>query len=42
VDEVLGQWIALGGALSLNWKSFLAALALFRFLISSSPGRCVN
>ncbi|HWC99692.1 MAG TPA: phosphatidylglycerophosphatase A [Candidatus Sulfopaludibacter sp.] len=30
VDEVLGQWITLGGALSLNWKSYLAAFALFR------------
>jgi phosphatidylglycerophosphatase A len=30
VDEVLGQWIALGGAATLNWKSYLAALALFR------------
>jgi len=30
VDEVLGQWITLAGALSLNWKSWLAALCLFR------------
>jgi phosphatidylglycerophosphatase A len=30
VDEVIGQWIALAGASSLNWKSFLAAFALFR------------
>jgi phosphatidylglycerophosphatase A len=30
VDEVVGQWIALGGAHTLNWKSYLAALALFR------------
>jgi len=30
VDEVVGQWIALAGAASLNWKSFLAAFALFR------------
>jgi phosphatidylglycerophosphatase A len=30
VDEVLGQWIALGGARALNWKSFLAAFLLFR------------
>lgn len=30
VDEVIGQWIALAGALSYNWKSYLAALALFR------------
>src|ERR1019366_6058371 len=30
VDEVLGQWIALAGAVTLNWKSSLAAFALFR------------
>lgn len=30
VDEVLGQWIALAGAAAYNWKSYLAAFALFR------------
>jgi phosphatidylglycerophosphatase A len=30
VDEVLGQWVSLAGAAVLNWRSFLAALALFR------------
>jgi phosphatidylglycerophosphatase A len=30
VDEVIGQWIALAGARSLNWQGFLAAFALFR------------
>lgn len=30
VDEVLGQWIALAGVLTLNWKSWLAAFVLFR------------
>jgi phosphatidylglycerophosphatase A len=35
IDEVIGTWIALAGvypkgALSYNWKSYLAALALFR------------
>jgi len=30
VDEVIGQWIALAGASHLNWKSWLAAFALFR------------
>src|SRR5436309_779868 len=30
VDEVLGQWITLAGAVSLNWKSWLAAFCLFR------------
>ena len=30
VDEVLGQWLTLLGAAALNWKTFLAAFALFR------------
>jgi len=30
VDEVVGQWLALAGASHLNWKSWLAAFALFR------------
>jgi phosphatidylglycerophosphatase A len=30
VDEVVGQWLTLAGAVTLNWKSWLAALALFR------------
>lgn len=30
VDEVLGQWITLAGAVSFNWKSWLAAFCLFR------------
>ena len=30
VDEVLGQWLTLAGASTLNWKSWLAAFALFR------------
>ncbi len=30
IDEVLGVWVALGGAATLNWKSFLGAFALFR------------
>ena len=30
VDEVIGQWIAIAGAHPLNWKSYLAAFALFR------------
>jgi phosphatidylglycerophosphatase A len=32
VDEVLGQWIALAAAHPWNWKSCLAAFALFRLL----------
>jgi phosphatidylglycerophosphatase A len=30
VDEVVGQWVTLAGASALNWKSCLAAFALFR------------
>ena len=30
VDEVIGQWLALAGAATLNWQAFLAAFALFR------------
>jgi phosphatidylglycerophosphatase A len=30
VDEVIGQWIALAGARSLSWQTYLAAFALFR------------
>lgn len=30
VDEVLGQWLALAGASIYNWKTYLAAFALFR------------
>ncbi len=30
VDEVIGQWIALAGARTLNWQTYLAAFALFR------------
>ena len=37
VDEVLGQWIALAGARTLNWKSYLAALALFRLFDIFKP-----
>lgn len=32
VDEVIGQWITLAGAATLNWKSWLAAFLLFRLL----------
>ncbi len=37
VDEVLGQWLTLGGAVRLNWKSLLIALALFRFFDILKP-----
>jgi phosphatidylglycerophosphatase A len=30
IDEVLGQWVALLGATTLNWKTFLGAFLLFR------------
>ena len=30
IDEVIGQWVAIAGAVTLNWKSWLAAFALFR------------
>jgi phosphatidylglycerophosphatase A len=30
VDEVVGQWFALAGARTLNWKSYLFAFVLFR------------
>ncbi len=30
IDEVIGVWIAAAGATTLNWKSWLAAFALFR------------
>ena len=30
IDEVVGQWITLAGASTLNWKSWIAAFALFR------------
>jgi phosphatidylglycerophosphatase A len=30
VDEVIGQWITLAGASTVNWKTALAAFALFR------------
>jgi phosphatidylglycerophosphatase A len=32
VDEVIGQWITIAGASTLNWKSWIAAFVLFRAL----------
>jgi phosphatidylglycerophosphatase A len=32
IDEVVGQWITIAGASTLNWKSWLGAFALFRVL----------
>lgn len=37
VDEVAGQWIAIAGAASLNWQSWLAAFVLFRFFDIVKP-----
>ena len=41
VDEVIGQWISLAGAPALNWKSYLAAFALFRLfdILKPPPAR---
>jgi phosphatidylglycerophosphatase A len=30
IDEVLGQWIALAGAVRVDWKMYVIGLALFR------------
>lgn len=32
IDEVVGQWLTLAGATTLNWKSYAGALLLFRLL----------
>ncbi len=32
IDEVLGQWVTLAGAMAWNWKSWLGAFLLFRLL----------
>ena len=37
VDEVIGQWIALAGARQYNWRSYLAAFALFRLFDILKP-----
>ncbi len=37
VDEAIGQWIALAGALTLNWKSYLFAFVLFRLFDIFKP-----
>jgi phosphatidylglycerophosphatase A len=41
VDEVIGQWISLAGAHSLNWKSWIAAFVLFRLfdIVKPFPAR---
>jgi len=37
VDEVLGQWLTLGGAARLNWRSLIFALVLFRLFDILKP-----
>jgi phosphatidylglycerophosphatase A len=37
IDEVLGQWLTLAGALRFNWRTFLFALLLFRFFDILKP-----
>ena len=37
VDEVVGQWIALAGVTVFSWKSWLAALLLFRIFDVLKP-----
>jgi phosphatidylglycerophosphatase A len=37
IDEVLGQWIALAGARTFNWKSYALALVLFRIFDIFKP-----
>jgi len=37
VDEVLGQWLALAGAATLDWKWMLAAFLLFRLFDITKP-----
>ena len=37
IDEVLGLWLTLAGALRFNWRSFLFAFVLFRFFDILKP-----
>ena len=37
VDEVIGQWITLAGALRFNWKTWFIALLLFRLFDIFKP-----
>ena len=37
VDEVLGQWVTLAGALRFNWRTFLLAFVLFRLFDILKP-----
>jgi phosphatidylglycerophosphatase A len=42
IDEVVGQWITLAGATTLNGKSWLAAFALFRLFDIWKPAPVRN
>jgi phosphatidylglycerophosphatase A len=37
VDEVVGQWLTIAGATTLNWKSWVAAFVLFRLFDIGKP-----
>ena len=37
VDEVLGQWLTLAGAATLNWRAFLIGFVLFRIFDIVKP-----
>jgi len=37
IDEVLGQWLTLAGASTLDWQHLLAALVLFRLFDITKP-----
>ncbi|MCC7173736.1 MAG: phosphatidylglycerophosphatase A [Bryobacterales bacterium] len=37
VDEAIGQWVAMAGITAHNWKSWLAALVLFRLFDIFKP-----
>ena len=37
VDEVVGQWLTLAGALRFNWRTFAIAFLLFRFFDILKP-----
>ena len=37
VDEVVGQWLTLAGAVTLNWKSWVAGFVLFRIFDMWKP-----
>lgn len=42
IDEVVGQWITIAGATTLNWKSWTAAFVLFRLFDIWKPAPVRN